>query len=233
LNCLRPGRDEALSIQDGKTLESFRERVGLAVENAIANPAFVHGHLVQSMFLQLIASLDVVKLVKQEDAGEIYSQDEALRVPDIRVLVTENAPSILIEVKNFYQREGREPYPLGENYVNGLEKYASLMRCDLLIAIYWTRWNIWTLVPPTSFSKAGTGRTITLSEALIANRMALLGDKHIATRAPLRIVIRPDKAKPILRKGNELDFTIGAFELYSQEVRIADPVDKEIALGFA
>jgi len=223
-------RDEAISLRDGKAIESFRKRVDAEIGSGISNPAFLHGHLAESIFLQLVVSLDVVKLITQEDAGEIYCQDDTMRVPDFRLIVADDKPPLLIEVKNFRQGSGTEAYELGERYVQGLEAYARLARCDLAVAIYWVGWNQWTLIPTTAFKKGEGKRFITLAEAFPPNQMAILGDKMIATRFPLRVVVRADKSKPRSLSDGRVQFTIGGVELFSQEDRILDSIDANIAL---
>jgi len=71
------------------------------------NRAFIYGHLAESLFIQLVAALDNVRLIKQEDAGEVYAQDETLRLPDFRLVLSDGVV-VLVEVKNFRQTKGTE-----------------------------------------------------------------------------------------------------------------------------
>ena len=194
----------------------------------MSNEAFLYGQSAQALFESLTASLGAVLLLKREDSGEIYC-DDTIQVPDFRVVMG-NRCQTLIEVKDFYQSSGKERFELKEEYVAGLASYSSLMGCAAMIAIYWVRWNIWTLVPLSALSYIENRRVITLGDAIMANQMVLLGDKSIGTRFPLRIIVRADKTKPrSLSEAGGVSFVIGDVEMYCEEVQVIDPVEKEIA----
>ena len=44
--------------------------------------------------------------------------------------------------------DGYEQLPTHARYLDGLARYAAQMKCELKVAIYWARSNVWSLVPP-------------------------------------------------------------------------------------
>jgi hypothetical protein len=140
---------------------------------------------------------------------------------------------LLVEVKNFYQQKPFQEFTQTEDYVAALAEYAALNKCLLAFAIYWARWNIWTLVPASRLRTAGSARIISLGEALKENCAAYFGDIHIGTRPPLRIVVRTHPASPIpdqsLDDSPSYLMTINNVEIYSGDNLLTDTTDQEIA----
>jgi hypothetical protein len=167
--------------------EGFVERIRESVHGSHSNEALLHGLRTESMFEALVVSLGAVELIKQEDSGEIYSSDERLKAPDFRLVLSDES-QMLVEVKNFYQKnDARRVFELEEDYLEALLRYSKLMGCDLLLAVDWAKWNIWTLVRPEIFKSSGKRRTLDMFDALKANRMASLGDYSIGTKFPLSL----------------------------------------------
>src|SRR5258708_13520035 len=98
------------------------------------------------MFEGLVVGLGQVKMIKQEDAGSAYADNQELKIPDFRIVLADGS-RLLVEVKNFYQKDGSEEFSLSEKYLAGLQRYADLDHSLLAVATYWVRWNIWTLLP--------------------------------------------------------------------------------------
>ena len=153
-----------------------------------------------------------------------------MRVPDFRLVLADGA-QVLVEVKNFYQaNDPRQSFDLDRNYLDGLIRYSEVMNCDLLLAIYWARWNIWTLVRPEALKHQGEERTLDMLEAMKANHMASLGDYSIGTRFPLSLVMHADKTKPrIIDADGNGTFTISKVEVCCAGTPIADPLEQQIA----
>ena len=57
--------------------------------------------------MRLIKQEDAGEVYAQEDAGEVYAQDETLRLPDFRLVLSDGVV-VLVEVKNFRQTKGTE-----------------------------------------------------------------------------------------------------------------------------
>lgn len=99
------------------------------------------------------------------------------------------------------------------------------------MAIYWSRWNIWTLVLIDKFPTSnGDRRSITMLQAMKMNEMATLGDLMIGTLPPLvlRMIADPNGPRTVGKNGQGL-FRIGNVELYSVDTKIDDPTERNIA----
>jgi hypothetical protein len=136
------------------------------------------GTRVQTMFETVVAALGKVKAIKQEDAGDGYF-DEDVIVPDYR-LVLDDRSQVLIEVENFEQKRGAERFELDLDRLQKLQAYADLMGVELLSAVYWYGWNIWTLVPARVFVVDADKATLEMGDAFGASQMSRLGDMMIA-----------------------------------------------------
>lgn len=215
-----------LSIRDDKTISQFLDAIRGTTTDSLSNDAFVYGFRVQSMFETVIASLGKIQLLKQEDSGTAYHASNVdLAIPDYRI-VLDRGVQLLVEVKSFSQKTGTEPYIEDAAYLRSLDAYAKLTQAELLIALYWHRWNLWTLVPPSTFASSGTKAQLGLPEALAANRMGLLGDKMVGTRPPLRLRMEVDELR---RDGEERLCSIKSVTIYSEDRLLKDPVERRIA----
>jgi hypothetical protein len=68
--------------------------------------------------------------------------------------VLEDGRQVLIEAKNFHQGDApTKSFRMKSSYLDGLTAYAKLMRCDLYVALYWSRWNLWS-VKPEAYAQA-------------------------------------------------------------------------------
>lgn len=227
------GRQEKVTLHEAAAADGFVAEIRASVTRSLENDAFLQGLRTQAMFESLVASLGAVKVLKQEDSGEIYVSDDAenaLEIPDYR-LVLEDGSQMLIEVKNFYQRrDPTEAYSLDATYLEGLLRYAKLTACKLLIAVHWARWNFWSLVPPEVFSSDGKRSELRLPVAMQANHMAILGDMSIGARFPLCLLMHTDKTKPRhIEPDGTATFTVSRVELQCADRVITDPREKQIA----
>src|SRR5688500_12370982 len=95
--------EERLSLHDPKAIESFAREIRASVDTSITSDTFLYGQRTQAMFEALVLSLGQTQLMKQEDAGDLYSTDEQIKLPDLRLILLDGK-QLLIEVKNFYQK---------------------------------------------------------------------------------------------------------------------------------
>src|SRR5262245_48892869 len=196
-------QQQQIAIHNSEAHEGFLARVRSTIDEALKSEAFVYGHHTQSLFESLILSLNAVRLLKQEDAGDLYA-DEDLQLPDYRAILADGQ-QVLVEVKNLYQDEPvRDPLRLAKDYFDDLRRYADLMACPLRLAVFWVRWNIWTLVRPDAFVLAGERYELPFLTAMRNDDMALLGDKHLGTKFPLRMrfIADPTKSRAVDASGN-------------------------------
>jgi hypothetical protein len=99
-----------LSIRDNQSVTKFLDAIRGTTRGSLDNDAFVYGFRIQSMFETVVASLGNVKLLKQEDAGSgYYASNVDLALPDYRIVLKDDA-QLLVEVKNFSQITGTQPY---------------------------------------------------------------------------------------------------------------------------
>ncbi len=229
------GYRNRVSIRDGRLQEELLVSARKSIESALANDAFLYGQLAQSMFEAMVVALGTVKLIKQEDAGAVYGSVPDLKIPDFRIVRADGSP-ILVEVKNFNQENPQEPFSQEVGYVKGLEDYTALNNCELWFAIYWVKWNYWTIVPSAGLVAKDGIRTITFGEAVKANCSAAIGDVAIATCSPLRLVLRTDPSPPtsISEDGAERKhlIRISAVEHYSGDHLVRDPLGRKLVEFF-
>lgn len=199
-----------------------------AMAEVRAQPAVLHGWRVQAMFAYVAASLGGVDVVKEEDAGRLVARSGTLQVPDYRV-VLRNGEEFFVEVKNCHKASPSSRLNLTAAYCEGLTEYGRQFGRPVTIAIYWSRWNTWTLVPLMAMSAVSGKRGISFTEACVANEMARLGDQLIGTRAPLVLSLVADVTKPRAIQSEQVAFTVGAVEMYCDGQRIAKDSEKNIA----
>jgi len=151
------------------------------------------------MFQGMVASLDYVRLLKEEDTGSCYYHiDDEIRIPDFRV-VTTKAQSWLIETKNHFSKDPMRRYRIRNEDVQALKRYADIVGTPLRFAIYWAHWNQWTLNDPERFTHNGNYAEIEFIQAMKQNEMAVLGDYTIGTTYPLTLKLLAAMDQPRTR----------------------------------
>lgn len=225
----RYGQQQQVSLQAGDIADRFIDQVRDAAQNVLNSPSLLHGQRTQAMFEAMVVALGGARLIKQEDAGDIYGPNEDLQPPDFRLFL-EDGSQLLVEVKNHHAADPVRPFELRSADLDGLVRYADLVGTELRIAVYWARWNLWTLVPPSVFVARDNKRILHMRAAGMGNEMVRLGDMHVGTKFPLRIRFVADKAKPrAVGPDGVVRFTIGGVEIYCAGQGLTDPVDQNIA----
>ena len=227
-------RSEGLSINDENTVKRFTDHLLETVKKHRDNPALVHGFRIESMFAHIAAAMGECKLITEEDSGSFFSLNDNIRRPDFRVL-TKGGKQYFIEVKNFHQKKSKplEPYIMKEDYFSTLIEYAKAFDIPLKVAIYWSRWKLWTLVDSKYFNRDNSELNITLPDAMKRNEMALLGDRMIGTVPPLSLRIYADTKKPrTVNKNGQVQFAIGNAIICARDKEIADDLEKRLAWFF-
>jgi hypothetical protein len=67
-----------------------------------------------------------------------------------------------------------------------LQAYADMVATPLKLAIFWSLWNIWTIVSPERFRRPDGGLRVTMRDAVMASeevRPSRRGDHHDAAAA--------------------------------------------------
>jgi hypothetical protein len=180
------------------------------------------------MFEAMGVAFGQYRLFKIEDCGRVHSRD-AFKIPDFRIVLNDGS-QWLIEVKNLYQNTPFvQPFTIREQDISKLNHYAAEMRCELKIAIFWSRWNVWTLVSPAELRKVGNKFQIEFEQALQISGMLNLGDMSIGTTSPLRLRLLADTSKlRILGEDDTANMTIGGVKAFSEQREICDPLEQAI-----
>lgn len=208
--------------------DAFLNEIRDGLSQGLGNISTVHGFRVQNLFESMVASMGTARLIKREDTGGAYVDQDAVRIPDFRVVTLKGA-NYLIEVKNYYQTDPRTPYRLSPAELEKLKNYAAMVGTPLKIAIYWVQWNLWTLNDPGDFDPKGR---LNFGEALRLSEMVELGDYMIATEFPLQMILLIDKTEPRERVEDGFRFTIGGVEIRTAGRVIEDQMEKGIAFFF-
>jgi hypothetical protein len=219
---------EQLTLDDPNRKTAFLARLDSGLNRALNSESTLHGIRVQTMFQSMVASFGKVRLIKQDDAGECYyCSDELVQVPDFRVVQGDGKP-LLIETKNHYKLVAA--FSLRETDLDALIRYSALLQTPLKLAIYWARWNTWTLNDPSVLKRDGRRARIEFTEALPTSYMADLGDVMIGTKFPLmlRLPAAIDKPRSINAQG-EVQIHLAGWEFYCAGERLEDELEKLLA----
>src|SRR5437870_9497189 len=95
-------QQEKVTVNTKAATEQLLDRVRTSLEIALGSDTFMYGQHTQALFEALAVSLGAVKLLKREDAGDVFA-DEELEIPDYRAILR-TGHELLVEVKNRYQK---------------------------------------------------------------------------------------------------------------------------------
>ncbi|MDP9475597.1 MAG: hypothetical protein M3R38_07880 [Actinomycetota bacterium] len=186
--------------------------LGEALLDVVRARSRLHGWRIQALFEAVAASLGRVRLLKTEDAGDVYYAGASIKPPDFRV-VTSDGEQVLIEVKSFHPKRPDDPFTMRRKDVDELVGYAALTGvATVKVAVYWSAWNLWTLTDVSALGAHEPRRVgIALPDAMKANEMVIVGDRLIGTEWPLALTLYADTSKPRgVDAEGEAVFTIGA-----------------------
>jgi len=222
----------SLDIRELSSVDAVVDLVKNALKDNRKNLNLVFGKRVESMFAVVAASLGRCSLIKQEDGGEAYCNDN-ISIPDYRV-VLKNGNNFLVEVKNYHKDPFSEVYSFTEEYFNSVLKYSALVGCDVKFAIYISKINYWTLIPHNAFLRDGKKYIITIENALKNNEMLVLGDQMLATRSPLEVYLisDPSKTATLDNDTGKANFTIKDTLMYCAGKRVTGELEKKLVFYF-
>ncbi|KHK93565.1 hypothetical protein [Novosphingobium malaysiense] len=222
-------RETGVPINDEDLVPKFVADAAAQLRAALGDTALIHGTRTENLFEAMVLSLGRFKLFKAEDVGRVHAT-APLRAPDFRI-VLHDGEQWLIEVKNVRQENPhKQQTTMSAAYLESLQAYADVVGVPLRIAIYWSRWNIWTLIAPDRFGTAAGGLKVRMPQAIMASELARLGDVSISTVSPLRLVLGADLNKPSsLGSDDVANFTIESARLFSGEVELTDEKDRQLA----
>ena len=203
-----------LPLKDPAQITGALDDLRRNLVNVTDSESTLHGWRIQALFEAVIASLGRVQLLKQEDVGDVFLSGPTIAVPDYRV-ITEHGEQMLVEVKNHHRNNPESPYRVRVTDLEALREYAELVGVGTLtFAIYWSRWNLWTLTSDQLFEPDPPNHvSISLPDALKGNRMGSVGDRMPATEWPIGLTFRTDPEKPrTIDPDGKAEFTIGGVE---------------------
>ena len=184
------------------------------------------------MFAHLAAALGESQIINEEDSGVFFSIDGEIRRPDFRIL-TRSGDQFFVEVKNFHPTNPYDPYPVKGDYLSRLCAYAESFKVPLKLAIYWSPWNLWSLVDVNHFYRIDSDFQISLPDAMKRNEMISVGDCMIGTVPPLLLRLYADPRKPrSLDENGNVSFTIGRAVMCAGEEEISDRLESKLAWFF-
>jgi hypothetical protein len=180
------------TIDDADRINRVIDLLRGGLREVMGRRSTLYGWHVQAMFLEMVAALGDVVLIKEEDQGTVYFEGAMIKVPDYRV-VTGAGDRLLVEAKNCRTKRPTGPFSISAGELAGLRRYAKLdSTSSLKLAIYWSHWNLWTLIDPAALTISGERAHVSIPVALKANDMATLGDVMVGTKAPLSMTLFAD-----------------------------------------
>lgn len=214
-------------LNDPNSVDDFMEIVRNSFQENVKHDTLIHGKRVEQLFAYVVGALGRISLLKHEDAGNVYSVDsDDVMPPDYNVILKDGT-QFMVEVKN-HRKIGS--FSIKEDYYNKLERYAHICNTKLKIAIYFSHYKTWVLVPIEAFEKKGKSFSIDFAKAYAMSEMGLIGDCLVATT--------PDLEVHFFNEENEADeiningwnrFTIRDIKFYCAGNEITDEKEKEIA----
>lgn len=226
------GRQEGFILGDEQSEKKFLERISASLVRYKENTALLHGLRAEDLFQYVVASLGKCLLIKQEDRGEPLASNKDIQPPDY-FLVLHDKSRFLVEVKSCNKKYPPCRFSLKKSYVDNLQEYADLIGSELKIAVYWSAWNLWTLVCPSHLKYSKGKCSITIGRAMETNQMETVGDYTVGTRPPLILRIIADKKKSrSIGKDGTGQFTIGEIKLLCANKIITDKIEKGYAFYF-
>jgi hypothetical protein len=226
------GRQHGFTLGDKRSEAQFLESVSASLISNKDNQSLLHGFRTEDLFQYVAASLDKCLLIKKEDIGEPIAISSEMQPPDYQ-LVLQDKSRLFVEVKNCHKKQPPCLFTLKSDYVHRLIQYSNLFDTDLRIAIYWSAWNIWTLVSLKEFDEINGKYKITIFDAVKSNEMNTLGDTSIGTTPPLILRFIADKTKPHSIDDEGLArFTIGKIEFRCGANVIIDKTEQRFAFYF-
>ena len=218
------------SIDDPQQISDTIATIRSSLEATTSQQSTVYGWMTQALFEGFVASLGTVRLLKPEDSGGMYTAGDQ-KPPDFRI-ITADGERLLVEVKGAFQREPHDEYTIRAKDLDALQAYTDdLGGHRLMFAIYWVKWNLWTLTDAAAFSKAsGTRSSLAMPTAFTRNELVELGDYMIGTDSPLTLTLYADASQRRQLDGDDLAFTVGDVQQKVAGKTITDPAEQRLAM---
>ncbi|EGR1265410.1 hypothetical protein DDN11_17840 [Vibrio cholerae] len=224
----------ALDINDENSVDKVIEDLRTSLKQNHKNLNLVFGKRVESMFGMLAASLGKCSLIKQEDGGEVFCNED-ISIPDYRLVLKEDNASFLVEVKNYHREPFENKFSFTRRYFESVLRYSELVSCPVKFAIYYSKMNMWALLSSDAFELQNGRYVVDLPTAMMQNELITIGDEWISSKPPFEIYIVSDPSKPAHfdEKTGESNFTIKNVLCYCAGSLLETDKEKELLNLFA
>ena len=220
------GKEKNYNLNNIEDIDNFTTDINKSLKENIT-PTLLYGKRIEKTFAYVISSLGKCKIIKEEDSGEIFT-NENIMIPDYRIILVDNS-QFLVEVKNFNQKRPDIDYKISTKDFDKYIHYSKIMGVPLYFSIYWSKLRMWTLVSSSKFVKNGNKMSLSFTDATMNNKMSsLFGDYMIATTPPLKIRMYADKSEDRITIGSNINFTIEKVEVYCNSILIKDKEEQSI-----
>lgn len=221
--------EQGYDLRDPLDQDDFVERVRASIEKSKNSNITIFGKRVESLFAYVAGALGKVKLLKQEDSGDLYFIGDEVLAPDYR-LTKHDGTQLLIEVKNCHHKQPEKQFSIKKSYYEKLKKYSDINGLELKIAVYFSAWNQWALLSIQSFMEKTSKYAIDFPAAIAKSEMSILGDCMVGT-APdleLHLLTDPKEANEIDESGKAI-FVTRSVRIYCAGKEVTDELEKRIA----
>lgn len=223
------GREHGFKVSEDEDAREFMGLVKSSLKESFEDAKLLHGKRVEAMFAHVAGALGGCRLIKQEDSGSMFTNDDDLQAPDY-LIVLKTGERIFVEVKNCHLKNFKSPFVLQNDYIQKLENYAQLNGAPLRFAVFFSQFNKWMLLSKSSFVAHKTKCAINFIEAMAKNEMSIIGDRMIGTKPPLSVVFVADLEKEAyITEDDQANFVISDIKFYCDGEEIADETEKNIA----
>lgn len=223
------GREHGFKVSEDDDAREFMGLVKSSLKDSFEDTKLLHGKRVEALFAHVAGALGGCKFIKQEDSGEIFTDDENLQPPDY-LLILKTGERIFVEVKNCHFPNFKSPFSIQNDYIQRLENYSELTGAPLKFAVFFSQYNKWVLLSKSSFTAHKTKHAITFIEAMARNEMSIIGDRMIGTKPPLSVVFvaNPEK-EAFITEDDQAKFIISDIKFYCAGEEITNDTEKNIA----
>ncbi len=214
-------------LDNPNSVDDFTKIVQNSFQGSVEDNKLIHGKRVEQLFAYVVGALGRIRLLKHEDAGNVYSVDSDIIMPPDYNVILKDGTQFMVEVKNHHKIDD---FSIKEDYYNKLERYAHIYDTKLKIAIYFSYHETWVLVPIEAFEKKGKSFRINFAKAYAMSEMGLIGDCLVATTPDLELYFPNEENEADEINSNGWNrFTVGDIKFYCAGNEITDEKEKEIA----
>ena len=219
-------KEKNYNLNNVEDIDNFTVDINKSLKENI-NPSLLYGKRIEKTFAYVVSSLGKCRIIKEEDCGEVFTND-IIKVPDYRIVLVDNS-QFLVEVKNYNQKHPNSDYTISIKEFNKYLHYSKVMKVPLYFSIYWSKWRMWTLVDSNIFVKNNNKMSLSFIDATMNNKMSsFFVDYMIATTPPLKIRMYADKSEDRTTIGSNINFTIEKVEVYCNSILIKDKEEQSI-----